>query len=456
MGSGHDLVIVGTGGAAMAAAIAARGQAARVLLIEQGVVGGTCLNIGCVPSKTLLAAAEHRAAAASTAFPGAPTAAGSVDLAALVEQKDALVDQMRRSKYLAVAEAHGFQILGGTASFEDPDLLLVDGQPIPATAYLIATGAEPAMPDLPGMDVVKALTSTTAMELTVLPASLVIIGGGYVGMEQAQLFAGLGTTVTLVGRLAPHTEPEMADVMRAAFAEAGITVIERRATAVAQNGREITVTIAGGGQVLAERLLVATGRSPRTRDLTVAAAKIDLGARGFITVDARQRSSNPKVWAAGDVTGAPQYVYVAAATGKAAALNALGASTQVDYTALPAVTFTRPQIAGVGLGEQQAVDAGHDCACRTVTAADIPRALVNHDPHAALKIVADAKTGRVLGVHAAMEGAGEVIAAAGYALKAGLTVDDLADTWSPYLTMSEALRIAAGLFRTDKPVSCCA
>ena len=440
----------------MAAAIAARGQAAQVLLIEQGVVGGTCLNIGCVPSKTLLAAAGHRAACASTAFPGVPAASGSVDLAALVAQKDALVDQMRRSKYLVVAEAHGFQVLGGTASFEDPDLLLVDGQPMPAQAYLIATGAEPVIPDLPGMDVVDALTSTTAMELTVLPASLVIIGGGYVGMEQAQLFAGLGTKVTLVGRLAPHTEPEMADVMRAAFAEAGITVIEQRATAVEQTGREITVTTASGGHVRAERLLVATGRAPRTRALNSEAAKIDVDARGFLTVDAQQRSSNPKVWAAGDVTGAPQYVYVAAATGKAAALNALGASTQVDYTALPAVTFTRPQIAGVGLGEQQAVAAGYDCECRTVTAADIPRALVNHDPHAALKLVVDVKSRRVLGVHAAMDGAGEVIAAAVYALKAGLTVDDLADTWSPYLTMSEALRITAGLFRTNKPVSCCA
>ena len=457
MAAAHDLVVVGTGGAAMAAGIAARAQGADVLLIERGVVGGTCLNIGCVPSKTLLAAAGHRADAGRNPFPGAPTAAsGAVHLSALRSQKDTLIEQMRSSKYLAVAEAHGFEIRPGHAVFDSPDLLLVDGEPVPAVAYLVATGAEPARPDLPGLDTARALTSTTAMELTVLPESLVIIGGGYVGMEQAQLFAGLGTRVTLVGRLAPYTEPELGDVLRAAFAADGVTVVEQRASRVRRTGPDVTVHTTDGQQVRAEQLLVATGRSPRSLDLLPHAAKIDLDGRGFITVDDHQRTSNPKVWAAGDVTGAPQYVYVAAATGRAAAINALGGTARVDFTALPAVTFTRPQLAGAGMSELQALAAGYDCDCRTVTAVDLPRALVNHDPYAALKIVADATTGQVLGVHAAMDGAGEVIAAAVYAIKAGMTVDDLADTWSPYLTMSEALRIAAGMFRTDKPTSCCA
>ena len=452
-----DLVVVGTGGAAMSAGIHARSEGRSVVLVERGVVGGTCLNVGCVPSKTLLAASGQREHALHSPFGGVLTSAGPVDLASVVAQKDRLVDAMRQAKYVDVAAAHGFEVRPGQAAFASPDLLLVDGKPLPAAAYVIATGSVPAVPDLPGLDSVDYLTSTTAMELTVLPETLVVVGGGYVGMEQAQMFAGLGSKVTLVGRLAPHTEPEMADVMREAFARSGITVIEERAASVARDSAgQVTVTTDAGNAVTGQRLLVATGRTARTDGLGLDTAGINLDARGYVVVDDAQRTSNPRVWAAGDVSGAAQYVYVAAATGKVAAANALGQDLRVDWTGLPQVTFTRPQIGAAGLTEQQALDAGHDCDCRVLTAADIPRALANQDPLGALKIVADAPTGRVLGVHAALEGAGDVMLAATYAIKASMTVDDLADTWAPYLTTSEALRICAGLFRSDKPTSCCA
>jgi len=156
------------------------------------------------------------------------------------------------------------------------------------------------------------------------------------------------------------------------------------------------------------------------------------------------------------VSGAPQYVYVTAATGRVAAINALGGTAEVDYTGLPQVTFTRPQIASTGMTEEQALAAGHSCDCRVLGGQDIPRLLANQDTFGALKIVSDADGGKVLGVHAALDGAGDIMLAATYAIKAGMTVTDIADTWAPYLTMSEALRIAAGLFRTDKPTSCCA
>ena len=452
-----DLVVVGTGGAAMSAGIHARSQGRSVVLVERGVVGGTCLNVGCVPSKTLLAASGHREHALHSPFGGISTDAGPVDLASVVAQKDRLVDVMRRAKYVDVAAAHGFEVRPGQATFTSPELLLVDGQPLPAAAYVIATGSIPAVPDLPGLGVVDFLTSTTAMELTVLPETLVVVGGGYVGMEQAQMFAGLGTRVTVVGRLAPHTEPEMADVMREAFARSGMTVVEERAVSVMQDTiGQVTVTTDGGVTVTAGRLLVATGRSARTDGLGLDEAGVKLDDRGYVAVDDAQRTSNPRVWAAGDVSGAPQYVYVAAATGRVAAANALGDDRRVDWTGLPQVTFTRPQIGAAGMTEQQALDAGHDCDCRVLGGQDIPRALANQDPLGALKIVADAPTGRVLGVHAALEGAGDVMLAATYAVRAGMTVDDLADAWAPYLTMSEALRICAGLFRSDKPTSCCA
>jgi len=460
----YDLVVVGSGGAAMSAAITARQAGKTVLLIDAGTLGGTCVNVGCVPSKALLHVSGHYAAAAANPYPGAPTSAGPVDWAALITQKDDLVAALRAEKYAAVADAYGFEVRTGTAAFAEDGTFTVDGRPLPATAYLLATGAEPARPELAGLDQVDYLTSTTAMELTQLPASLVVVGGGYVGMEQAQLFAGLGVQVTLIGTLAPGAEPELRAVMREAFHRDGIRLVEHRAVAVetvdevAGGALGVTVVTDTGMRITTDRVLVATGRSPRTTALNLPAAGIKTDERGFIIVDEAQRTSNPRVFAAGDVTGGPQYVYVAAAQGRVAAANAFGASDTVDYTGLPAVMFTRPQLASAGLSEQQALDAGHDCACRTLNLTDVPRALVNGDTLGAVKLVADAATGRILGVHAAAEGAGELMLAATYAITAQMTVHAMADTWAPYLTMAESLRLAAKLFEPGEqlPTSCCA
>jgi len=452
-----DLVVVGSGGAAMAAGIEARGRGRSVVLVEHGALGGTCLNVGCVPSKNLLAAAGRRHRALDNPFPSVPTGADGVDLPALMAQKQELIDRLRQMKYADVADAHGFEVRYGHARFVDEATLQVDGERLLAAAYVIATGSAPDVPDLPGMGTVDPLTSTTAMEQQDLPASMVVIGGGYVGLEQAQLWAHLGVRVTLVGRFAPHAEPEVSDVLRAVFADDAIPVVEERAVGVARTADgAVSVRTAAGDEVTGDRLLVATGRHANTSDLGLDAAGVDTDGRGFVVVDAHQRTSNPRVFAAGDMSGAPQHVYVAAHTGHAAAASALGDLTTVDYRGLPAVTFTTPQVASAGLTEKQALAAGHDCDCRTLGAQDIPRALANRDTRGVLKLVLDADSRKVLGVHAALDGAGDVMLAATYAVKYGLTVDDLADTWAPYLTMSEALRICAGLFRSDKPTSCCA
>jgi mercuric reductase len=452
-----DLVVIGTGGAGMAAGIEARSRGKRVLLVKHSVVGGTCLNIGCVPSKNLLAAAGQRHRAASNAaFPMVPTGADGVDMPALMAQKQELIDGLRQAKYLDVADAHGFPIRRGHARFTGPDTLDVDGEQITAPGFVVATGAAPHVPDLPGLDQVEHLTSTTAMEQQDLPDSLVVVGGGHVGLEQAQLWAHLGVAVTVVGRYAPHTEPEIADVLRGVFADDGIAVVEERAVSVEKTTDGVLVATASGVQVAGARLLVATGRYADTGDLGLDAAGVKADERGFVVVDVNQRTSNPRVFAAGDVSGARQYVYVAAQSGHVAAAGALGEPSTVDYRGLPGVTFTTPQLGSAGLTEEQALAAGHSCDCRVLGAQDIPRALANRDTRGALKLVIDADTRKILGVHTALDGAGDVMLAATYAIKFGLTVDDLADTWAPYLTMSEALRIAAGLFRSDMPTSCCA
>ncbi len=456
MSDSYDLVVIGTGGAAMAAGIEARSRGKSVLLIEHNALGGTCVNIGCVPSKNLLAAASQRHRALSNPFPMVSTSADGVDMSALIAQKQELIDRLVEHKYAAVAKAHGFPIRYGDARFVDEQTLHVEGEAVTAAAYVVATGVAPAVPDLPGIDEVDYLTSTTAMEQQSLPESMVVLGGGYVGLEQAQLFAHLGVRVTVVGRFAPHTEPEIAQVLRQVFIDEGITVVEERGVAVAKTGDDVLVRTSSGAEVTGQRLLVATGRFADTGDLGLDAAGVKTDERGFIVVDDNQRTTNPRIFAAGDVSGAPQYVYVAAQTGHVAAAGALGQPSTVDYRGLPAVTFTTPQIASAGLTERTALAQGHSCDCRVLGAQDVPRALANRDTRGALKIVIDADTRKVLGVHAALDGAGDAMLAATYAIKFGLTVDDIADTWAPYLTMAESLRIAAGLFRSTMPTSCCA
>jgi len=218
------------------------------------------------------------------------------------------------------------------------------------------------------------------------------------------------------------------------------------------------VTCDNGTTCGGDAVLVATGRRPRTAGLGLDAAGVKLDENGFVAVDTRQRTTNPAIWSAGDVTGGSQFVYVAAAQGTVVADNAIGGVDRaVDYTGLPSVIFTTPQLASAGVTEAEALATGHRCDCRVVQLDQVPRALANRDTRGAIKVVIDADTRKVLGVHAVANGAGDVMLAATYVIRFGLTVDQLADTWAPYLTMGEALRLAAQSFRTDiTKLSCCA
>jgi mercuric reductase len=470
-----DLAVIGSGSAAFAAAIAARNQGRRVVMVERGVPGGTCVNVGCVPSKALLAAADARhVAAAAGRFPGLSPADVPVGFPALVDGKDALVEQLRGEKYVNLAAEYGWEIIAGEATFvgdhDHPELevTVADGpaRRLEAAQYLIATGASPWVPPVEGLDRTGYLTSTTAMELDRLPESLLVVGGNAIGLEQAQLFARLGATVTVVealDRLAPFEEPEISAAVEGVLADEGVAVhTGATVTRVSDvDGSKVVVLRAGDGTELelsAEEVLVATGRRPVTAGLNLEAVGVKTGGRGEVVVDDHLRSSNARVWAAGDVTGHAQFVYVAAAQGTLVADNALAdAGRTLDYTALPRVTFTSPAVAAVGVTEAEVVAAGRSCDCRTLPLAHVPRALVNRDTRGLVKIVAETGTGRVLGVHALTEGAGDLITAAGYAIAAGMTVDQLAHGWAPYLTMAEALKLAAQTYTADVgKLSCCA
>jgi mercuric reductase len=470
-----DLAAIGSGGAAFAAAIHATALGKSVVMIERGTFGGTCVNTGCVPSKALIAAAEARHVAADAArFPGITATAGGVDMAALIEGKRALVDSLRAEKYVDLADAHGWQVRHAEASFEGtPDLpglrvTAEDGSNdvVEAEHYLVATGSTPWIPPIECLDQVDYLTSTTAMELTELPESLLILGGGYVALEQAALFARLGAKVTMLvrSRLASREEPEVSQALQAVFADEDVRVVRRaEVTSIERDesaGQVVaTATVSGSrSEFRADRVLVAMGRRPVTDALNLAAVEVKTGPDGEIVVDDQLASSNPRIWAAGDVTGHREFVYVAAAHGAIVVDNAFaGAERAVDYAHLPRVTFTSPAVGAVGLTEEQALAAGYRCDCRVLPLRHVPRALVNRDTRGFIKVVADADTGRILGLTAVAKDAGELAAAGVYLLKGQLTVDQVAHTWAPYLTMAEGIKIACQSFTTDvAKLSCCA
>ena len=461
-----DLAIIGSGSAAFAAAIKATEAGARVVMIEEGVPGGTCVNVGCVPSKSLLVAADTHHRASQHGVAGVPHSTGGADLAAIVAAKDGLVDALRQAKYVDLVNDYGFELRTGTARFLDAETIEVDGEPLTASNYLIATGASPALPPIEGLASVDFLTSTTALDMKELPRRLAVIGANAIGLELGQAFLRLGSEVTfldIADRIAPFEEPEISAALTDVLIAEGATLVTGAQIKQVSQSPDAVVRLEGdlrdlGSTIEVDQVLVATGRAPNTAELNLDAAGVSVDRRGFVEVDEHLRTSGPRVWAAGDVTDSPQFVYVSASEGAIVADNAIsGAGRATDYRTLPRVTFTSPQIAAVGLTETQATDAGHDVVTSVLPLAHVPRAIVNGDTRGLIKLVADASTDRLLGVHVLADGAGEVVQAGVYALMAGLTVTEIAGAFHPYLTMAEGLKLAAQTFNRDvAKLSCCA
>jgi mercuric reductase len=461
----YDLLIIGAGSAAFSAAIEAVAEGAKVAMIERGTIGGTCVNIGCVPSKTLIRAGEIHYTARQNPFAGLQITADSVNLKQLVEQKNELVNQLRHQKYIDLIDEYGFELIHGEARFVDHQTVEVDGRRITAKRFLIATGASPTIPDIPGLNEINFLTSTTALELKEVPKRLAVIGSGYIGLELGQFFHHIGSEVTLLEirpTILEGYEPEVAEVVTETITHQGInlmTGITIDRVEENQGVKRVHITVNGEKQIVdADQILVATGRKPNTQSLNLKAAGIEVGAHGEVVVNGHLQTRNPRIYAAGDVTMSPQFVYVAAYEGALAAKNALGVSKQkVDLQAVPGVTFTNPAIATVGLTEKQARDQGIDVQTSVLPLNAVPRALVNHNTHGVIKLVADKETRKIQGVHVVAENAGEIIYAATLVVKFGLTIEDLKESLAPYLTMAEGLKLAALTFDKDvSKLSCCA
>jgi len=448
----YDLIAIGSGGGAMAGAIRARDLGRRVMLVEQGTTGGTCVNIGCIPSKSLLADSGRVNGDGPGRLPGA------------VERKAALVAQLRQDKYVDLIDDYEIDFRAAHAEVLDPNTVAVDGDPVTADAILIATGARPAVPPIPGLEEAGYLTSTTALEVTQPPGRLAVIGANAVGLELGQMLGNFGSEVTFLARrgVAPNEEPELGDRLTEALEADGHTVMaptDTKSIELEGEERVLRGEVAGEPfELRVDDILVATGRRPNTAELGLEGVGVELDPLGAIRVDEHQRTSVSSIYAAGDVTTQPQYVYVAAAGGAAAAENALGEGEKtLDLDSLPRIIFTRPTIAAAGLTEAQARDRGLEVETTLLPLDAVPRALVNGETHGVFKLVAEAETGRLVGASILADGAGDVILSAVLAIDRRMTVEELAATWAPYLTMAEGLKLAAQSFgREVGKLSCCA
>ncbi len=473
MSEPYDLLILGSGSTAFAAAIKANDLGARVAMVERRTLGGTCANRGCLPSKNLIEAARIVWEAAHPRYGGLSPARVEVDFGTLVHQKDDVVRAYRARKYAAVAEGIGVEVLSGDARLAGPHEVAVDGRSLEADRLLIATGSRPTIPAVPGLDGVPYLTSDLldadeAGRLTELPESLVILGGGYVAVELAQLFARLGSRVTIVARsgLLRGYEPLLGETLGEAFRSEGIEVLTTtRVERVSSDAGGVAVAVetpSAGRIIRAARLVVATGRTPNTDDLALATAGISVDGDGFVGVDTMLRTNQPHIWAAGDVIGR-QYgsqmaTPVGARQGRLVAENALAdARHRFDGSVIPRAIFVDPPIGVVGLTEAE-VKARHLPAVTATTPFEyVPRAGAIHRTTGSVKMIASTIDERILGVHVIGESAPEIIHEAAMAMKFKATINDFVDLIHVYPTMAEALKIGAQAFSRDvSKLSCCA
>jgi mercuric reductase len=471
----YDLVILGSGSTAFAAALRAQELGKTSVMTEERTTGGTCVNRGCLPSKNLIEAARLIHDARHPRYPGLTPAEIQLDFRKLIEQKDEVVHGYRKKKYESLTGGQ-FTIEKGHVEFVDDRSVQVDGKRLSGEKILIATGSRPVVPRIEGLHDVPYLTSDLLsndepMELWELPRSLIVLGAGYIALELGQMFHRFGAQVTIIQRsqqlLAHDYEPEVGEAIREAFEKEGIRVITGvAARAVRRDGTEVIVDIETGSQMRelrAEKLLVATGRRPNSDQIAIEKAGVKLGNGGQVRVDEFLRTNVSHIFAGGDVigreVGSQMATPVGSQDGGIAAHNAFadGELRRVNHRVIPRTIFTDPQIATVGMTQQEAIAAGHNCWCNTIPMSLVPRAGAIRDTAGMIKMTADADSEEVLGVAMVGHTAGEVIHEAAMAMRFHARINDFIELLHVYPTMAEALKIAAISRRKDPgKLSCCA
>ena len=463
---GYDLIVIGAGSAGFSAAITAADAGKRVALVGHGTIGGTCVNVGCVPSKAMIRAAEaiHGAHAAKR-FPGLSGDAKVDDWKTLIQSKDDLVANLRQKKYAdLLPEYAGVDYIDAGPAQLTEGGIIVGGRTLTAPKVVIATGGHPVLPTIDGIEKIGALDSTSLLELETLPESLIFIGAGYIGAELAQMMSRMGVKVTLVARshLLPGAEPEVSEALAAAFTAEGITLLTGLSyDSVRRDETGVTLRVIRDGEpveVTADHLVSTAGRRANTDGMGLSEIGVETNAGGSIVIGDDMQTTVPGIYAAGDVTDRDQFVYMAAYGAKLAVKNAvLGEEHHYNNSTMPWVVFSDPQVAGVGLSEQKARDTGFDVKTSIVPLDQVPRALAARDTRGLIKLVADKKTDRLLGGQIIAPEGSDTIQTLVMALKFGMTTKALGETIFPYLTTVEGLKLAAQTFDMDvAKLSCCA
>jgi pyruvate/2-oxoglutarate dehydrogenase complex dihydrolipoamide dehydrogenase (E3) component len=449
-----DLCVIGAGSAGLSVAAVAAQLGVRTALIERGEMGGECLNTGCVPSKALLAAAHAAQAVRTSGRFGIEAAPPVVDFAAVRRHVQGVIAAIAPHDSVERFEGFGVEVIRAEARFTGARQLAVGNRTVAARRIVIATGSEPAIPPIPGLDDVPYQTNETIFDVEELPSHLLIIGAGPIGLELAQAFRRLGSAVTLIEAASamPHDDPELARRLVDMLKAEGITLHERSKITAAEHGAAgVTLTIeARQIRIEGSHLLVAAGRKPRVETLDLDKAGVAHGPQG-ITVDRRLRTTASGIYAIGDVTSGPRFTHAASYQAGIVIRNALfRLPAKVDYAALPWVTYTDPELAQAGLTEPDARrQYGDDIAVTRLSLADNDRAQAERATEGSIKVVARGN-GRILGATILGAHAGELIHLWALAIGQGLKLKHIAGMIAPYPTLGEIGKSAAAEFYKPK------
>ncbi|UJG40315.1 MAG: mercury(II) reductase [Candidatus Heimdallarchaeum aukensis] len=467
-----DIAVIGTGGAGVAAAIKTAELGKNVVIIEKGTIGGTCVNIGCVPSKTLIKVAGFKHKLQYNPIQGLTADIKEFNWQKVISQKNALINELRKDKYINVLNSYKerIKLIQGKAEIIGKNSIKIDNKHIiKVEKIIIATGAKPKNLSILEKKGVDVLTSTTAMQLKSLPKSLIILGGRAIALELGQMFHRLGVKVTILQRsstIIPVHEPELSHEITEILKKEGLRIFTSVKIVDAYQQKEeksIIAKINGKKREFkAEEIMVALGRTPNTKELGLKNIGLKTDKDGFIVVNNHLQTNIDNIYAAGDVTTLPKFVYVAAASGGIAAENAVkGNIKKIDLSTLPSVIFTDPQIATVGLTEKQAIDQGYKVKTSLLPMKYVPHALTSFDTRGFVKLIADKETDYLIGAHIITVNAGEIIQTASliisFGKKYGVTLTDITTEFFPYLVQVEAIKLA--ILALDKDVeklSCCA
>ncbi|NLC84952.1 MAG: dihydrolipoyl dehydrogenase [Ruminococcaceae bacterium] len=446
-----DLAVLGGGPGGYVAAIRAGQLGLKTVLIEADLMGGTCLNRGCIPTKSLLHAAEVYQNAVHSEDFGINTGEVSFDYARIAARKDKVVDQLRRGVNQLV-KSNGGTILHGYGTIIDARTISVSGKDagtVKANKIIIATGSKPFIPPIPGVDSSRVLDSTKLLALTECPASLTIIGGGVIGMEFASLFQQLNVPVTvleMMPEILPEVDVEVARILRKSLQRQGATIFtSAKVTAIESGEHNATCSFELAGEtktVTSELVLIAIGRRPQSADIGLTNIGIET-VKGAIPVNEQMETKVPGVYAVGDVTGKIMLAHVASEQGTVAAENAAGGKARMKYNIVPNCIYTYPEIACIGISEEKAKSQGIATKVGRFPVAANGKAMLANDTEGICKLVSDAATGELLGAQIIGPKATELISGLGVSMTLETTIAEIGATIHPHPTVSEMIAEAA-------------